>query len=436
MKFVTGLLVVAILAMVGFIAMQPMHRTKEAKPQVVEASTMPVGITFQTVGAVQAMSVMGAFKGYEVIADVKNMTLYTSDKDPAGKSVCTGDCAKAWPPLAAPADAKSSGFWQVVTRDDGTKQWAFHGKPLYTYSEDKKAGDFKGNSVDGWHFVLNKAMQGVPLPDGITTAEVVAAGGQPFVDVRGHTLYAFAGDLKGDAPACAQPKPPSGAQAAPADEANCVNHWHPVLAAELANNLGDFTVVRRPDGTRQWAYQGQALYSYDLDLEKGDANGRSADPRWHVALAERYFQPANIKIGQNVRGMDILTDDKGMTIYARDRTIYQVGGFNLRGGQKGIPQLGKAMGALTCPADCAKVYPPVKAPDDAVPSGYWSIAKRPDGTKQWSYNGYALYTYTGDKKPGDETSHDEFDLTLGQILPPTPSPIDAVAALYWREVNP
>jgi predicted lipoprotein with Yx(FWY)xxD motif len=423
MKAVTGLLIVAIVAMIGFVGMSSIRPAKAVKPQVVEVSAMPPGITFQTVGAGQSMNVMGAFKGYDVIADAKNMTLYTFDKDPAGKSVCNDDCAKTWLPLAAPADAKSSGFWQVIARDDGSKQWAFRGKPLYTYAEDKKPGDFKGKSVDGWNFVLNQAMAGVPLPDGIAAAEVVAAGGQAFVDVHGHTIYAFGGDLKSDASTCAP-------------GAECVNHWRPLLAAELANNLGDFTIARRPDGTRQWAYQGQPLYTYDRDLEKGDSNGRSADPRWTVALAERYFQPSNVKIGQNVRGMDMLTDANGMTIYARDRQMYQVGGFNLRGGQKGIPQLGKAMGALTCPADCAKVYPPVLAPDDAQPAGYWSIAKRADGKKQWSYNGYALYTYTGDTKPGDETSHDNFDLSLGQILPPTPSPIDAVSALYWREVNP
>jgi predicted lipoprotein with Yx(FWY)xxD motif len=423
MKIISGLLVIAILAMVGFLVTGARHPAGADKPAIAEISTMPPGVTFQTIGAGQAMSVMGAFKGYDVIADAKGMTLYTFDKDPAGKSVCTGECAKAWPPLAAPADAKSSGFWQAIARDDGSKQWAFRGKPLYTCAQDKHAGDFNGNSVEGWHFVLNQAMDGVKLPDGISAAEIGAAGGQAFVDAHGHTLYAFHGDLKSDMSACAA-------------GTDCVNHWRPLMAAELANALGDFTLVSRPDGTRQWAYQGQPLYAYDGDLEKGDANGRGVDPRWTVALAERYFQPPNIEIRQSIRGMDMLTDANGMTIYARDRTVYQVGGFNLRGGQRGIPLIGKAMGALTCPADCAKTYPPVAAPDDAQPAGYWSIAKRPDGSKQWSYQGYALYTYTGDKKPGDETSHDDFDLSLGQILPPTPSPIDAVGALYWREVNP
>jgi predicted lipoprotein with Yx(FWY)xxD motif len=438
MKYVTGLLVVAILAMVGLIAKNAVNHTSVAAAHATEVATMPAGVTFATVGAQQAMSVMGAFKGYDVIADAKGMTLYTFDKDPAGKSACNGDCAKAWPAFVAPADAKSSGFWEVITRDDGSKQYAFRGKPLYTYAEDKKPGDFKGNSVDGWHFVLNQAMLGVPLPDGIATAEVVPAGGQVFVDARSHTLYTYTGDLRADLPACATAKPQSGAQATESNDPaanNCVNHWQPLRAGELANSLGDFSVISRPDGTKQWAYQGQALYTYDLDVEKADARGRSIDPRWNIALAERYFQPEGIKFATNARGMDMLVDGKGMTIYARDRQIYQVGGFSLRGGQKGIPLLGKAMGALTCPAECAKEHPPVLAAENAIPGGYWSIAKRPDGAKQWSYNGYALYTYTKDQKPGDETSQDDFDLTLGRILPPTPSPIDAVSALYWREVT-
>jgi predicted lipoprotein with Yx(FWY)xxD motif len=253
MKIVTGLLIVAILAMVGFIGISSMHPALATKPAVAEVSTMPPGITFGTVGAVQAMSVMGAFKGYDVLTDAKTMTLYTSDKDPAGKSACTGDCAKAWLPLAAAADAKSSGFWRVIVRDDGSRQWSIHGKPLYTYAEDKRAGDYKGNSVDGWHFVLNQAMAGIPLPDGISAAEIVAAGGQAFVDVHGHTLYTYGGDLKSDVSVCA-----AGAE--------CVNHWQPLAAGELANALGDFSVIARPDGSRQWAYQGQALYTYDGDL--------------------------------------------------------------------------------------------------------------------------------------------------------------------------
>lgn len=78
------------------------------------------------------------------------MTLYTFDRDAAnsGKSVCNGPCASAWPPLMASGDAKASGDWTVVTRDDGSKQWAYKGKPLYYWQRDAKAGDRTGDGVN------------------------------------------------------------------------------------------------------------------------------------------------------------------------------------------------------------------------------------------------------------------------------------------------
>lgn len=94
---------------------------------------------------------MDSAKG-KVLADAKGMTLYTFDKDAAGKSNCTGQCAQNWPPLAAAADAQSSGDWTVINRDDGSKQWAFKGKPLYTWVKDTKPGDTAGDGVNGtWH---------------------------------------------------------------------------------------------------------------------------------------------------------------------------------------------------------------------------------------------------------------------------------------------
>jgi predicted lipoprotein with Yx(FWY)xxD motif len=424
MKIVSGLLIAAIVAMIGFIAVGPQHR-QGSKAQVAETTAMPAGITFNIVGAQTAMSAMGAFRGYPVITDSRHKTIYTTDNDQPNKSTCTGDCAKTWLALEAPADAKPSGFWTVVTRDDGKKQWARHGKPLYTYSGDKNAGDMKGASVESWHFVLNKAMDGVPLPDGIATEEDVGAGGQTFVDVRGKTLYAYTGDIKADARTCAQ-------------GADCTKQFRPLVAPQLASTLGDFTAIVRPDGSKQWAYQSQPLYTYDGDDVKGDSLGRVADPRWHVALAERYFQPDNIKIGINVRGVDYLTDAAGMTLYARDRFHFQVGGFNLRHGQDGIAQLGQFLNStMPCAGDCLKTWVPAQAPADFQPSGYWSVVKRKDGISQWAFQGYALYTYAGDKKPGDETGHDDFDIADGAKLPPIPqNPIDAVAALYWREVFP
>ena len=89
----------------------------------------------------------------KIYTDMKDMTLYTYDKDEAGKSNCYDKCATNGPPFAAAADAKAEGDWTVVERKDGSKQWAYEGKPLYTFIQDKKAGDMTGEGKgDGtWH---------------------------------------------------------------------------------------------------------------------------------------------------------------------------------------------------------------------------------------------------------------------------------------------
>jgi len=85
-----------------------------------------------------------------VLVNPDGMTLYTFDKDAAGsgKSVCNGPCATNWPPLMASADAQASGDWAIITRDDGAKQWAYKGKPLYRWIKDQKPGDRTGDGFN------------------------------------------------------------------------------------------------------------------------------------------------------------------------------------------------------------------------------------------------------------------------------------------------
>src|SRR5690242_20581370 len=65
------------------------------------------------------------------LADAKGMTLYTFDKDEGGKSACNGKCAENWPPLLVDAGRAAPAGYSIITRDDGGKQWAYKGKPLY-----------------------------------------------------------------------------------------------------------------------------------------------------------------------------------------------------------------------------------------------------------------------------------------------------------------
>jgi predicted lipoprotein with Yx(FWY)xxD motif len=91
-----------------------------------------------------------------MLVNTSGMTLYTFDRDTAGsgKSACNGPCAALWPPAMAAADAKAEGDYTIVVRDDGTRQWAYKGRPVYTYTGDKKAGETTGdNFKDSWHVI-------------------------------------------------------------------------------------------------------------------------------------------------------------------------------------------------------------------------------------------------------------------------------------------
>jgi predicted lipoprotein with Yx(FWY)xxD motif len=88
----------------------------------------------------------------KILTDSNGMTLYTFDRDTPEKSNCNGQCAQNWPPLAASANAQAQGAWSVVTRDDGSKMWAYNNKPVYRWNKDQKPGDTTGDGVNNvWH---------------------------------------------------------------------------------------------------------------------------------------------------------------------------------------------------------------------------------------------------------------------------------------------
>ena len=85
------------------------------------------------------------------------LALYVFQKDTkdSGKSVCNGQCATNWPAYAADSTAEikaegASGKLSIVTRDDGSKQLAYNGMPLYYFAGDKAAGDTNGKAIPSW----------------------------------------------------------------------------------------------------------------------------------------------------------------------------------------------------------------------------------------------------------------------------------------------
>lgn len=377
------------------------------------APATPPGITMEPAihaAAMQAGLPNSVTQGF--FADANGMTLYTFAGDATpGQSACAGGCATSWPAMAAAADAKPAGDWSVVARQDGTKQWAYKGKPLYRSSKDTSPGDANGRGADNgqWQIAtIQQSPDDVPSPAAVTVHSVANAQGDVFVDYRGMTLYAFDGDTEPGKSACI---------------GDCAKVWVPLKAAELAKPIGDWSVVRREDGSRQWAFKGAPLYAFSGDRKPGDARGHEADAQFHPAALRHYFMPPEVTKRINGTNAVLATAD-GMTLYARDKFRFSFGGYSVNDGPPATPAIGRAVGTAGCEGDCTRVWVPLKAPADARPSGFWSIALRDDGTRQWAYQGYPVYTNTHDRQPGDMLGRDMFDLT------------DGSHALYWRVVTP
>jgi predicted lipoprotein with Yx(FWY)xxD motif len=100
------------------------------------------------------------------------------------------------------------------------------------------------------------------------TVEVpVKRDGDVLVDAAGMTLYTFDRD-------------PFGRSAC---NAQCAASWRPLAAQPGAKAVGDYTIVLRDDGGRQWAYKGKALYVRSTDRAPGDRTGEAFDNLWRVA---------------------------------------------------------------------------------------------------------------------------------------------------------
>jgi predicted lipoprotein with Yx(FWY)xxD motif len=278
-----------------------------------------------TVAAKAATTPLG-----QILVDATGHTLYAFTNDADAKSTCSGTCAQAWPPLVVDANwtvapGLDSGVFSTVSRDDGSLQLAAGKYPLYTFSGDAVPGDTNGQASGGvWYVVDGKASivttpaKGAPQATATTAvagssattkpAAAAASGGYAssanpttvaakpeasvataaaaiaktasnalgtiVVDADGRTLYGFTKDVNGTS-TCV------GA---------CANTWPAVLVTGdvavdgLDKNL--FSVVDRPDGTKQLKMGKWPLYRYSGDAEAGDTDGQGSGGSWFVIGAD------------------------------------------------------------------------------------------------------------------------------------------------------
>ena len=209
-----------------------------------------------------------------VLANGSGLTLYyfSADKPGSGTSVCTGGCAGAWPPLAAPVKAPAGvhlpGPLGVITRPGGVRQVTLNGFPVYTYVGDKAPGQVTGDGKEGaWHVIKLGASQPVKA---LKVAHTPA--GTVLASSRGLTLYTYSAD-----------KPHSGKSAC---TGVCATAWPslaaPVKAPAGVHLPGKLGVITRPNGVKQVTLNGYPLYFYVGDKSPGQAAGNGIGGSWHV----------------------------------------------------------------------------------------------------------------------------------------------------------
>ncbi|HEY4366226.1 MAG TPA: hypothetical protein VGN07_03260 [Steroidobacteraceae bacterium] len=345
------------------------------------------------------------------LGDAEGNPLYTYNTDAPGKSNCVAECAKEFPPFVAPASATASGDWTFVKRDGQTRQWAYQGKPLYRYSGKDPVGEpvaSGGNSGDtddpantnpgskvyspkeGWTRAAYTPEKTLQLPSGIELKSLMTSNGYGFITAdTSMPMYVV--------------------KSAPTDPAA----WLPVYAPLVAAPVGDFTLLTREDGKRQWAYKGERLYTFKADYSQSDVNGTLAQKDARIALAYRHFMPQSVGIDIFPLRGPLMTTTDGRTVYTQTRYHLQYGGREMREGYRYTYLDAKGVGVRGCLDECVKTWRPIEAPKDAQSAGFWEVQTRPDGNKQWTYRGSLLYTFAGDSKPGEIKGNNRHDILFG-----------------------
>ncbi|MEV0227721.1 SCO0930 family lipoprotein [Streptomyces sp. NPDC050704] len=221
--------------------------------------------------------------------------------------------------------------------------------------------------------------------------------GEVVTDSAGFTLYRFDKDTA---------EPPKSTC-----DGDCATTWPPVPASGATAPVGvDKSLlgeVTRSDGTKQLTVGGWPLYRYAKDTKAGDTNGQAVGGTWYASApdgkkaagggggaAEEGAEAADLP-GLSTRNDpelgEVVVDKNGMTVYRFEKdTPWPM--------------------TTACVGACLEKWPVVEPVDAADTKGIenkvegrrgYVVLNRPDGLKQQSIDCWPMYTFAGDKKPGD-----------------------------------
>jgi predicted lipoprotein with Yx(FWY)xxD motif len=316
-------------------------------------------------------------------------------------------CTTMWPPFLADSRAKPIGKWSIVSRADGKLQWAYNKLPLYTFFLDQRAGDVLGARSDKRGLdspVLRLPVGPAPdVPPGFAVKTM--STGRLLVTEQGFSVYYSDRDT------------PQRSNC----DADCADTWVPLLGPASVLPHGEWTLVERSVGVRQWAFRHHPLYRYRLDADQHRFTGSDV-PGWHNVYTQRAPAPPADFTVQDTSAGQVLADRLGMSIY----TYFC--------GDDGLDQLGcdhpsesqvyrLAMCGAGVSERCERTFPYVTASENAKStSRAWSVmfidpksgrrARRgdPGALRIWTFRDRPVYTYSGDHQPGDinADAHGEF----------------------------
>lgn len=322
---------------------------------------------------------------------------------PAGELLPDADkrpsCAQYWPPAVVSVNARPIGSFDIIKRDDGTQQWAYKGFALYTSHLDHRPGETNGGRIrkgrDQYGTVAREPVGPAPdVPPQFRVANMEL--GLMLTLANKYSVYAYEKDT--------------------ANKSNCyggcLDDWKPVLAPEFTVSHGAWSVIERTGGAKQWTYRGKPLYTRVLDTKRTSYEGGDV-PGWQNVFMQRSPQAPKGFGLVDTHGGQVRTAPNGKAIYfylcAEDSAD------SLACDAPDSPQVYRwAMCGGGDVNRCLKTFPYVIADKNAKSESLsWGVrdidpktgryvpAGTPNALHIWTFRDRPIYTFVGDKNPGD-----------------------------------
>jgi predicted lipoprotein with Yx(FWY)xxD motif len=307
-------------------------------------------------------------------------------------------CTRLWPPVLASDDAKPIGKWTLLTRKNGTKQWAYDEQALYTSILDHAPGEAIGGSTRKDNHESPAVRVPVAPPPKVPPGFAVktTSSGRLLTTDKNYSVYSYDKDTATQS-MC---------------DSSCARTWIPLIAPQLTQPQGEWATNERSAGLRQWTFRGKPLYTYVMDTNQWSQEGSDV-PGWRNVYTQRAPPPpAGFTVQDTISGQ-VLADHRGMTIYVYncgDDSVDQLSCDHPDGTQ--VYRLAMCGGGDA--ARCLQNWPYVAADRNAKSgsrawtvmqidpkTGHRAAAGQSDAVSVWAYRERPVYTYAEDRQPGD-----------------------------------